>query len=78
MSWESASREAQLWIDRKNFKNSDIAGTRFALEELFDGHDSEGRYRMMIYEAATRILRKRGANTNLHQIDIATGRPRVE
>ena len=55
-----------------------LPGGLGTLEELFEGLEQDGRYRMMIYEAATRILRKRGANTNLHLIDMATGRPRAE
>lgn len=61
--------EAQLWIDRKNLKNEDIRAKPVILEELFEGHESTGRFRIMIYQAADRILRKRGAETNLALID---------
>ena len=54
--------DAQLMIDRLNLKNADIAGRLLDLDELFKGHPYKGRYRTMVFQAAERILKRRGAN----------------
>jgi hypothetical protein len=63
--------DAQRWIDRLNLRNEDITRAPVDLAALFEGHSSEGRYRLMIYQAADRILRKRGATTNLGDFDMS-------
>lgn len=54
--------DAQLMIERLNLKNADIAGRLIDLDELFKGHPHTGRYRTMVFQAAERILNRRGAN----------------
>lgn len=71
MSWADAQSAAQLWIDRKQLKNSDLKGHLIDLNELFAGAPWEGRFRVMVFQAGARILKKRGANTNI--ADFITG-----
>lgn len=61
--------DAQRWIDRAQLRREDIAAGPLNLERLFEGHPSEGRYRLMIYQAADRIIGKRGGSTNLNEYD---------
>lgn len=63
-------RDAQLAVDRLQLKNEDIAGKVLDLNVLFADHPSRGRFRVMVLQAAHRILEKRGALTNIRKVDI--------
>ncbi len=63
-------RDAQLAVDRLQLKNEDIAGKVLDLNVLFADHPSRGRFRVMVLQAAHRILENRGALTNIRKVDI--------
>ena len=63
-------RDAQIAIDRLQLKNSEISGKTLDLEVLLADHESRGRFRVMVFQAAARILEKRGAMTNIALKDI--------
>lgn len=65
MSWQAALKDAQLLVDRLQLKNTEINGQKLDLNEIMKDHESTGRYRVMIMQAATRLLAKRGARTNI-------------
>jgi len=62
VSWASASEEAARWLDRLQLKNSKIKGTIVDLRPHAHLVTAEGQYRAMIFEAAKRNLKKRGAD----------------
>jgi hypothetical protein len=70
LSWQNALRDGQLAVDRLQLKNEEIAGKVLDLNVLLADHPSRGRYRVMIFQAAHRILEKRGALTNLKALDV--------
>lgn len=57
-------------VERLQLKNEEIFGKRLDLNELFADHPSTGRYRVMVLQAAHRILSKRGALTNIGALDV--------
>jgi len=63
-------KEAQLVVDRLQLKNAEINGKKVDLNEAMKDHVSSGRFRVMIMQAATRLLAKRGARTNIASIDV--------
>lgn len=58
-------KDAQLLVDRLQLKNSEINGQKLDLNEIMKDHPSSGRFRVMVMQAATRLLAKRGARTNI-------------
>lgn len=70
MSWQNAKREAEAAVDRLQLKNDQIRGRVLDLDELFADHPSTGRFRVMLMQAAHRILEKRGALTNIGKMDV--------
>jgi len=60
-----AQSSAQLRIDRLQLKNADLQGRLIDLNVMFENAPFDGRYRVMVLQAAARILKKRGTNTNL-------------
>lgn len=68
MSWQDARTEAQRHLDRLQLKNEDIRGRILDLNELFKDTAFEGRFRTMVLQAAARLLKKRGVNTNIADI----------
>lgn len=70
MSWQAAKKEAQLLVDQLQLKNTDINGQKLDLREIMEDHPSTGRYRVMVMQAAHRILEKRGARTNIAKLDV--------
>lgn len=63
-------RDAQIAVDRLQLKNEDVVGKVLDLKVLFADHPSSGRYRVMVMQAAHRILEKRGALTNVSKLDV--------
>ena len=61
MSWKSAQEEAARWLDRLQLKNSEIRGAVVDLRPYAHLVKAEAQYRAMIFEAAKRLLKKRGA-----------------
>lgn len=58
-------KDAQLLVDRLQLKNSEINGQKLDLDVIMADHPSTGRYRVMVMQATTRLLAKRGARTNI-------------
>lgn len=54
--------EAQRMLDRLQLRNEDIQGKLIDLDELFKDCPHSGRFRIMVFQAAERILKKRGVN----------------
>lgn len=63
-------KEAQLLVDRLQLKNTEINGQKIDLKEVMKDHASTGRYRVMVMQAAHRLLEKRGARTNIAKMDV--------
>lgn len=59
MSWDDAQREAKRWIDGLNLQN--VKGTLVDLREPAQALRFRGRFRAMVFQAAKRLLKKRGA-----------------
>lgn len=68
MSWQAAQDDAQRLVDRLQLKNEDIQGKLLDLNVLLKDCPHDGRFRTMVFQAAHRILKKRGANTNIGDI----------
>ena len=63
-------KEAQVVVDRAQLKNSEINGQKLDLDTIMKDHPSTGRFRVMVMQAATRLLEKRGARTNIAKMDV--------
>jgi hypothetical protein len=70
LSWQAALKDAQLIVERLQLKNSEINGQKIDLEAVMKGHESTGRYRVMVMQAVHRALEKRGARTNIAKMDV--------
>ncbi len=55
---------------RLQLRNEEIFGRRLDVMELLKDHPSTGRFRVMVMQAAARILEGRGALTNIKAVDI--------
>ncbi len=57
-------KDAQLLVDRLQLKNTEINGQKLDLNEIMKDHESTGRYRVMVMQAATRL--RKFDNFNSH------------
>lgn len=74
LSWQAAKSAAQQHIDRLQLTREQVFGKRLDLHELFADHHSTGRFRVMVLQAADRILVNRGGHTNITDLDIKAHR----
>jgi len=65
MSWKQAQAEAARWIDRLQLKTDEIKGTTIDLRPYAHMVQQEGQFRTMVFRAAARILKSRGADSIL-------------
>ena len=62
MSWKAAQEEASRWLDSIQLKNGEIRGTVVDLRPYAHLLNAEAQFRVMVYDAAKRALKKRGAD----------------
>lgn len=74
LSWQAAKDAAQQHIDRLQLTREQVAGQRLDLQALFADHPSTGRFRVMVLQAADRILVNRGGHTTITDLDIKAHR----
>jgi len=65
MSWKKAHEEAARLIDRLQLRNDRIKGTTIDLRPYAHLVRQEGQFRTMVFRAAGRILKSRGAESIL-------------
>lgn len=63
MSWKDAQREAKRWIDGLNLQK--VKGRLIDLREPAKALRFRGKFRLMVFSAAKRILADRGATAVL-------------
>ena len=60
MSWRSAKKEAQRWLDTLNLQTKALRGQRIDLNAQAASLRFEAKFRTMVIRAAKRILEERG------------------
>ena len=60
MSWQSARKEAQRWLDTLNLPTKQLRGQTINLSAQAAGLRGEPKYLAMVIRAAKRILKARG------------------
>jgi hypothetical protein len=67
VSWDDAQKEAKRWIDGLNLQN--VKGTLVDLRVPAEQLRFQGHFRVMVFQAAKRLLKKRGAAVILPDSD---------
>ena len=71
MSWESAKKDARLWVDRLNLPTRSMQGQTIDLTEQGKLLKFEPKYKAMVLDAARRLLKTRGVTARI-DIDSAS------
>lgn len=72
MSWESAQRDADKWIQKMSLPKP-LKGKVVNLDDFMASIPAEGNYRVLVLRATKRLLEKRGAEVYFTQPSWATG-----
>ncbi|GEM_PF-3122502 len=69
MSWKAAQEEASRWLDQLQLETGKIRGTVIDLRPYVHLIKAEGLIRVMVFDAAKRALKKRGADCILPEVE---------
>lgn len=65
MSWDSAKRDAQRWVDNLNLPTRSMQGQTVDLTAQSKTLRGEPKYRAMVIDAARRLLKTRGVTAHI-------------